>query len=104
MVHCPLRRNNLHYKPGGREDGKTEMTMEEFTKFLFTFDANKDGLISREELREALKNSGNWFAKWKANRRVKYADTNGDGVIDKDEIPKLAEFAERELNIRIVSY
>ena len=85
------------------EDGKTEMSIEEFTKFLYTFDTNNDGLISREELREAVRKKGGWFATWKAKRNLKFADVNRNGFIDKNEVPKLAAFAEKELNIRIVS-
>ncbi|KAI3688928.1 hypothetical protein L2E82_46871 [Cichorium intybus] len=98
----------MHHKKSSRSpsdlDGKTEMTITEFTKFLFTFDTNKDGCISRDELRQAVRDNGGWFATWKANRGMKSADANSNGFIDKEEIPKLAAFAEKELNIMIVSY
>ncbi|KAJ9567274.1 hypothetical protein OSB04_003240 [Centaurea solstitialis] len=87
-------------------DGKTEMTIKQFEEFLKQFDENKDDRISVDELRQAIRRSGCWaiFAYWKGNRGMKSADINGDGFIDKDEIPKLAEFAEKELNIKIVAY
>ncbi|KAL4566294.1 hypothetical protein LXL04_030408 [Taraxacum kok-saghyz] len=76
-----------HRYKTGPEDGKTEMSIEEFT--------------NREELREAVRKKGGWFATWKAKRNMKFADVNRNGFIDKNEVPKLAAFAEKELNIRI---
>ncbi|KAI3504818.1 hypothetical protein L1887_26546 [Cichorium endivia] len=99
MVH-----RQRQYKDVSHLDGRTEMTMTEFKKFMNTLDTNQDGCISRDELRQAVRNNGGWFATWKANRGMKSADANGNGFIDKEEIPNLAEFAQKEFNIRIVSY
>ncbi|KAG5613117.1 hypothetical protein H5410_024398 [Solanum commersonii] len=85
-------------------DGKCEMTLAEFKRWLKKFDENKDGKISKEDLREAVRSNGGWFRRIKVHRAVKSADANGDGSIDEDEIMNLAEFALKHLGIRIVSY
>ena len=94
------------YMKVGHPDGKREMTIKEFTAFLEQFDVDKDGRISPDELRQAIHKNGSWLlaAYWKGNRGMKSADIDGNGFIDKDEIPKLTEFAEKELNIKIVAY
>ncbi|KAJ0570808.1 putative EF-hand domain-containing protein [Helianthus annuus] len=98
MVHM------TRYKTGGRPDGKTQMTMTAFKKFIDTLDTNKDGVISAEELSQAVRKRGGWFATWKGNRALKSADANDNGYVDEDEIPKLVAFAEKELNVVIVEY
>ncbi|KAK1407533.1 hypothetical protein QVD17_39150 [Tagetes erecta] len=65
-------------------------------------DTNNDGFISHEELAQAIRNNGGWFARWKANRALKVADENRNGFIDENEILKLVAFAEKELNVMIV--
>ncbi|KVH99383.1 Calcium-binding EF-hand [Cynara cardunculus var. scolymus] len=80
------------------------MTITEFTNYLAQYDTNHDNCISRDELRQAIRKNGGRFASWKGSRGVKSADTNGNGLIDKHEMPKLVAFAEKELSIRIVAY
>lgn len=85
-------------------DGKREMTIEEFKKWLKKFDKDKDGKISRDELREVVRAKGGWFSTHKSKRGLKLADTNSNGFIDDSEISNLVEFAQRELGIRIVEH
>lgn len=85
-------------------DGKREMTIEEFKKWLKKFDKDKDGKISRDELREAVRAKGGWFSTHKSKRGLKLADINSNGFIDDSEISNLVEFAQRELGIRIVEH
>ncbi|KAH7567396.1 hypothetical protein ACOSQ2_011040 [Xanthoceras sorbifolium] len=85
-------------------DGKREMTIEEFKRWLKKFDADKDGRISRDELAEAVRFSGGWFARLKARRGVGTVDRNGNGFIDESEIKNLAEFAEKHLGVRIFHF
>ncbi|KAK0576990.1 hypothetical protein LWI29_026315 [Acer saccharum] len=82
-------------------DGKREMTMDEFMRWMKRFDADKDGRISRQELAEAVRVSGGWFARLKARRGVRSVDRNGNGYIDDSEIKSLVEFAEKHLGVRI---
>ncbi|KAG5542166.1 hypothetical protein RHGRI_021882 [Rhododendron griersonianum] len=86
----------------GHYDGKREMAMDQFKEWIKQFDVDKDGRISRDELKEAIRSTRAWFPGWKANRGVKAADANGDGFIDDSEITALMEFAEKNLSIKIM--
>ncbi|KAJ7958147.1 Calcium-binding EF-hand [Quillaja saponaria] len=85
-------------------DGKRVMTMEEFKRWLKKFDADKDGRISKNELREAIYATGGRFATWKSHRGIKSVDANGNGFIDEGELNNLVEFAEKHLGIRIAQF
>ncbi|KAL0360822.1 UNVERIFIED_CONTAM: hypothetical protein Sradi_3766700 [Sesamum radiatum] len=82
---------------------KVEMSVQEFIKRLMQFDYDKDGKITMEELREAVRANGQWFSTWKAKKGLKLADKNRNGVIDEYEIRNLVEFAEKHLGRRKVS-
>ncbi|KVH98327.1 hypothetical protein Ccrd_023444 [Cynara cardunculus var. scolymus] len=85
-------------------NGVQELTLEEFKIWLMTFDVNKDGRISREELREAIRfrGGGRITTLIKGRCGVKSADANRNGFIDYDEIKNLVEFAEKVLHLKIV--
>ena len=85
-------------------DGKREMNMQEFKQWLKRFDANKDGKISRSELRDAVRRSGGHFATFKARQGLKSADANHDGFIDENEFENLVEFAEKHLKVRVSQF
>ena len=67
-----------------------------------TLDIDKDGKISKDELADAVRGNGGWFAGWKGKRGIRSADSNGDGVIDESEIDMLAAFAQKHLGIKII--
>lgn len=83
-------------------DGKREMTLDEFKMWVRRFDADKDGRISREELAEAVRLSGGWFARFKAKRGVRSVDRNGNGYVDGVEVHELVDFAQKHLGVRII--
>ncbi|PIA56437.1 hypothetical protein AQUCO_00700634v1 [Aquilegia coerulea] len=78
-----------------------EMTIEEFKAWLKQFDADGDGRISKNELRTAMRSLGIYFTTWKSRRGIRFADSNGDGFIDDNEIDGLIEFAQNKLGIMI---
>lgn len=81
-----------------------EMTVEDFKKWLKNFDKDKDGRISRAELREAIHSQGVRFTTWKSRRGMKQADSNHDGFIDDAEIDNLVAFAQKNLGMKIAPY
>ncbi|OMO74807.1 Calcium-binding EF-hand [Corchorus olitorius] len=83
-------------------DGKRIMKMEEFKQWLKKFDADKDGRISKEELRDAIYESGGNFGWWKSRRGIRSADADGSGYIDENEINNLVEFADKYLGVKIL--
>ena len=85
-------------------DGKLQMNPEEFRKWLKKFDTDKDGRISLDELRQAVRETGGWFTKWKCKDGIRAADLDGTGFIEENEIDNLKDFALKHLGIRIVTY
>ncbi|KAG6413791.1 hypothetical protein SASPL_126506 [Salvia splendens] len=59
-----------------------------------TFDKNKDGFITKQELRESLHNMGILAGEKDVEDMVDKVDFNGDGLIDFDEFCKLYETME----------
>lgn len=58
--------------------GNREMTIKEFKE---KFDADGDGRLSKAELRKAIRATGGWFSRWKAERGVRSADIDCNGFI-----------------------
>ncbi|CAI9115746.1 OLC1v1016736C1 [Oldenlandia corymbosa var. corymbosa] len=91
-------------KPIASPDGKILMRPEEFKKWLKKFDADKDGRISTQELREAIRANGGWFTTRKGRDGVRMADKDGSGYIDDNEINNLKDFALKYLGVKIITY
>ncbi|KDP38365.1 hypothetical protein JCGZ_04290 [Jatropha curcas] len=85
------------------DDGEREMTVEQFKRWLKSFDIDTDGRISKEELADAVRVKKGWFARWKGKRGIKSADSNGNGFVDENEINNLIGFAQKHLGIKIIS-
>ncbi|KAL0461472.1 UNVERIFIED_CONTAM: hypothetical protein Slati_0034800 [Sesamum latifolium] len=81
--------------------GKVEMSVDDFKKWLMRFDDDKDGRISRAELKEAIRSRGQWFSGWKSSRGMGEADGNRDGYIDEHEVNSLLDFAQKNLGFQI---
>ncbi|TYI75628.1 hypothetical protein E1A91_D06G019900v1 [Gossypium mustelinum] len=77
-------------------DGKREMTIDEFKRWLKKFDDDKDDAIRVS--------NGGWFTRRKSKRIIRSVDANGSGFIDDNEIKNFAEFAEKHLNVRILHW
>ncbi|PSS31417.1 Calcium-binding protein [Actinidia chinensis var. chinensis] len=94
---------NCYATRGVSSDGKHEMTIDEFKQWLKRFDLNNDGLISKEDLREAVRVNGGWFSGRKSRLGIRSADKNGNGFIEESEINHLVEFAQKYLGVRIIA-
>ncbi|WOL03811.1 calmodulin-like protein [Canna indica] len=81
-----------------------EMSAEEFKEWLKKFDVDKDGRISKAELREAIRSRGRRFAALRSSRRFRQADTDQNGFIDDAEISNLVKFAKNNFGISISPY
>lgn len=78
-----------------------DMTIEEFKEWLKQLDTNKDGQLSREELRQALRKRG--VGRITAFRSTRRADKNRNGFIDETEVENLIAVAQKNLGIRVWS-
>ena len=81
-----------------------DMTVDEFKEWLRRFDTDRDGRISRDELRRAMRAIRARFTGWRSKQGISYADTDGDGYIDDSEVDGLIEFAQKNLGPKIVAY
>ncbi|KAL9999797.1 putative EF-hand domain-containing protein [Helianthus debilis subsp. tardiflorus] len=68
------------------------------------FDTDKDGQISKSELRQIVRATGGWFSRWKGKAGIKSTDKNGNGFVDGCEMENLVHFAQKELGVRITAY
>ncbi|RWW33775.1 hypothetical protein GW17_00001490 [Ensete ventricosum] len=78
-----------------------DMTVEEFKEWLMKFDTDRDGRISREELKRAIRSIRGRFSGWKSHRGIRFADSDGSGFIDEAEMGNLVEFARKSLGLKI---
>ncbi|KAF3446672.1 hypothetical protein FNV43_RR11852 [Rhamnella rubrinervis] len=81
------------------------MTVEELKQWLLKkFDADKDGRISKEEVKELIRytGTGHFASSWKCWRFMRSVDTNGDGFIDEQEFGNLVDFAKKKLGVKVV--
>ncbi|XP_070057790.1 uncharacterized protein [Nicotiana tomentosiformis] len=68
---------------------------EQVKGILKKYDKNRDGKLSKQELRLAFKEMGLHFCRWKAGKPLRFADKNGDGYINEDEISELVQYASK---------
>lgn len=90
-----------------RGDGKYESCNEEFKKLFKKFDSDGDGRITVEELQKVIEADSSWFSRRlsmsKAQRGMKLANENSNGVIGENEMAELVDFARKELSLTIVA-
>jgi hypothetical protein len=72
--------------PGGPKGGAPRgVSADELVEHVMSFDKNKDGKVTRDELPERM------------HYLIEQGDTNNDGALDRDEIRRLAERMQKEL-------
>ncbi|XP_059635380.1 calcium-binding allergen Ole e 8-like [Cornus florida] len=65
------------------------LSEEQIKGLLKRHDTNRDGKLSREELKAAFKTLGLHFSGWRAQRALRHADANEDGFINEEELNEL---------------
>ncbi|MQM16192.1 hypothetical protein Taro_049144 [Colocasia esculenta] len=65
-------------------DASRELTMDQFKELLRQVDVDKDGNITRDDLREAFRGLGLHCTWWRSRRAMKYVDLNRNGSIDNE--------------------
>ncbi|KAL5847423.1 hypothetical protein ACOSQ3_010947 [Xanthoceras sorbifolium] len=68
-------------------------TMEQLRQMFWSHDANRDGRLSRKELKDAFNDLGARIPGWRAHRALNRADDNGDGYVSEDEVDELVSYA-----------
>ncbi|KAK3231391.1 hypothetical protein Dsin_003272 [Dipteronia sinensis] len=68
-------------------------TMEQLRGMFWRYDTNRDGRLSRKELKEAFNCLGSSIPGWRAHRALNRADDNGDGYISEEEVDELVSYA-----------
>ncbi|KAL4589805.1 hypothetical protein LXL04_002715 [Taraxacum kok-saghyz] len=100
----PVKNENIEQQENRNKKKKKNMTMVMEKKMSFgrertaelksvfaTFDKNKDGFITKQELSDSLKNIGISTSEKDVLEMVQRVDVNGDGLIDFDEFCELFE-------------
>ncbi|KAK2977563.1 hypothetical protein RJ640_007038 [Escallonia rubra] len=73
--------------------GKIAPAEDQLKGIFKKHDKNGDGLLSKEELKEAFKYLGALIPGWRAWCGLRYADANGDGCISEGEMNALVQYA-----------
>ncbi|XP_060668384.1 calmodulin-like protein 3 isoform X1 [Ziziphus jujuba] len=74
-----------------QKERSSKRKTQELRQIFATFDKNSDGFITKQELRESLKNIRIFMTDRDLEEMVVKVDSNGDGLIDFDEFCLLCE-------------
>lgn len=86
------QRNCLACENGGWSEPLSE---EELKGILRRFDVDRDGQYTRTELKDAFHSLGSRCPTWRSFRAISHADTNGDGLVNQDELVHLLNYVTR---------
>ncbi|CAN4122701.1 unnamed protein product [Withania somnifera] len=71
-------------------------TEVQLTNIFKKCNINRDGNLTKEDLtEEAFRQLGSTFPGYRAARALHHADKNGDGLISKEELDQLVEYARK---------
>jgi Ca2+-binding EF-hand superfamily protein len=73
----------------------SQLTEEQLRAIFMQSDINKDGVLSKKELKHAFSRLGALIPAFRAARGLHHADANHDGLVDKDELDDLIKYAYR---------
>ncbi|KAG6672149.1 hypothetical protein I3842_16G044000 [Carya illinoinensis] len=71
------------------------LTADQLRAIVKKYDANNDGGLNKEELKDAFQSLGARLPGWTARRALHHADANGDGVIGVEELGALLQYASK---------
>lgn len=71
------------------------LSREEIKEIFLEHDMDGDGVLSISDITQAFSFLGNLVPHHKARYGLAYADADGDGVINEDELDKLVDYAMR---------
>ncbi|XVE67726.1 hypothetical protein DITRI_Ditri09bG0011700 [Diplodiscus trichospermus] len=69
------------------------LSKEQMKDFFRRFDSNKDGRLSKEELKKAFNELGSRVPVFRTLAALHHADENGDGFISEEELEALVQYA-----------
>ena len=69
------------------------LTEEQLKAIFQEHDANKDGHLSKEEIKKAFQQLGSRLPSWRVKRALSHADADGDGNISVEEMGELVKYA-----------
>ncbi|KAJ0974953.1 hypothetical protein J5N97_016918 [Dioscorea zingiberensis] len=99
----PRDSRNGESRRGATRSVDSGMSVEDFKRWLKSFDADQDGRISKDELQKAMRSMRVRFCTMKSGRGVRLADSDGDGYIDDNEMENLVEFAKASMGLKIAT-
>ncbi|XWS21181.1 hypothetical protein CRYUN_Cryun30bG0033400 [Craigia yunnanensis] len=68
------------------------ITEDQVRGIFYRYDADKDGRLSKQELKDAFASLGSRMPGLRALLALQHADTNGDGYITEAEFEKLVKY------------
>ncbi|MBA0759643.1 hypothetical protein Gotri_022497 [Gossypium trilobum] len=77
----------------GKKRASVPITEEQVRGIFHRYDTNRDGLLSKQELKNAFSSLGSRMPGVRAWLALQHADVNGDGYINEAEFDKLVVFA-----------
>ncbi|KAK7347550.1 hypothetical protein VNO80_22083 [Phaseolus coccineus] len=78
-------KTTLAPSPTTKEEHGSSRKKKELERVFSTFDKNGDGFVTKQELRESLRNIGIFMTEKEVDDIVVKYDSNGDGLIDFEE-------------------
>ncbi|MBA0849491.1 hypothetical protein Goshw_016672 [Gossypium schwendimanii] len=76
----------------GKKRASVPITEEQVRGIFHRYDTNRDGLLSKQELKNAFSSLGSRMPGVRAWLALQHADVNGDGYISEAEFDKLVKY------------